>query len=121
ERACDDLVITTGTRGADYAQHLLDIARAATAPASLASAALAMARPTELEGRLLAILDGTRARRRAPAPTWRLAATAAALVLPVASLQPVARALAVADAPVAMAERGQSPAAPAPAPAPTPS
>ncbi len=128
ERACDDLVITAGTRGADYAQHLLDIARAATAPASLASAALAMARPSELEGRLLAILDGTRARRRAPTPIWRLAAAASLLVLPIASVQPVARAFTTTDAPAGeVAHQGQPespPVAtptPSPAPVPTPS
>ena len=62
ERACDDLVLEAGLRGADYAQHLLDIARTVTARRSLSAAALAMARPSELEGRLLAILDGHRVR-----------------------------------------------------------
>ena len=93
ERACDDLVLDAGLRGADYAQHLLDIARTVTPRRSLSAAALAMARPSELEGRLLAILDGPRARRtpRTRLLTWRAAAVAVAVVLPVASIQPVAR------------------------------
>ncbi len=92
ERACDDLVLDAGMRGSDYAQHLLDIARSVTSRRSLSAAALAMARPSELEGRLLAILDGHRARRAAgPRLSWRMAAAVAAIVVPVASVQPVAR------------------------------
>ncbi len=92
ERACDDLVLEAGMRGADYAQHLLDIARAVTSRRSLSAAALAMARPSELEGRLLAILDGHRARRVIGARvSWRMAAALVAVVVPVASVQPVAR------------------------------
>jgi HEAT repeat protein/beta-lactamase regulating signal transducer with metallopeptidase domain len=92
ERACDDLVLDAGMRGADYAQHLLDIARTVTPRRSLSAAALAMARPSELEGRLLAILDSQRARRRAAAgASWRTAAAVAALVLPLSTVQPVAR------------------------------
>jgi HEAT repeat protein len=56
ERACDDLVLASGTRPSDYAGHLLEIltsARRGGAP----SAAVAMARRTEFEGRMLAILD----------------------------------------------------------------
>jgi bla regulator protein BlaR1 len=60
ERACDDCVLALGASPADYASHLLEIARTQAAPV-LPAAALAMARPSELEGRLLAIL-GTRAR-----------------------------------------------------------
>ena len=81
ERACDDLVLEAGLRGADYAQHLLDIARTVTSRRSLSAAALAMARPSELEGRLLAILDGHRARRVVGARfSWRLAAAIVAIV-----------------------------------------
>jgi beta-lactamase regulating signal transducer with metallopeptidase domain len=58
ERACDDLVLACGTNGPRYAEHLLDIARTASRR-PIAAAALAMARPTELEGRLLAVLDRT--------------------------------------------------------------
>lgn len=103
ERACDDLVLDAGLRGADYAQHLLDIARTVTPRRSLSAAALAMARPSELEGRLLAILDGPRARRTPGTRlTWRAAAVAVAVVLPVASVQPVARE-ALAPEPLAVA------------------
>jgi HEAT repeat protein/beta-lactamase regulating signal transducer with metallopeptidase domain len=95
ERACDDLVLAAGTRGSDYAQHLLDIARSVTAP-RLASAALAMARPSELEGRLLAILDAARDRRGTTRRgAWRAALTMFVLALPVATLHPVARARAM--------------------------
>lgn len=118
ERACDDLVLDAGMRGADYAQHLLDIARSVTSRRSLSAAALAMARPSELEGRLLAILDGHRARRVVGGRvSWRLAAALVAVVVPVASVQPVAREVSVvADHAGAIA--GQS--SPAPTPAPTP-
>ncbi len=94
ERACDDLVLACGTPGADYAQHLLDIARAATLDArpGLASAALAMARPSELEGRLLAILDPRRSRARAAHHLlWQVAVLATVIALPVATVRLVAR------------------------------
>ena len=65
ERACDDLVLAAGTPAPEYASHLLDVARDArhrTASLALAGG-VAMARPSELEGRLMAILDDTRPRR----------------------------------------------------------
>jgi HEAT repeat protein len=62
ERACDDRVLGLGVRPADYASHLLAIARSlAEAPAG-SFAAVAMARRSQLEERLLAILDGARNR-----------------------------------------------------------
>ena len=60
ERACDDLVLACGTRGPDYAEELLEIARVMRSgryPALLAGATLAMAHRSQLEGRLIAILD----------------------------------------------------------------
>ncbi len=101
ERACDDLVLASGTAGAAYAQHLLDIARAATVDARprLASAALAMARPSELEGRLLAILDPRRSRARAAhGVLWQIACLAVLVALPLATVRLVARAADVAPA-----------------------
>ena len=92
ERACDDLVLAAGTRGSDYAYQLLDIARVMRAgrfPAVLAGASLAMAHRSQLEGRLMAILDPTVPRRTLGRVRAGLVlATFAVLVVPVAAVQP---------------------------------
>jgi len=91
ERACDDLVLRSGTSGTDYAQHLLEIARAMSGSHRPGWATVAMARPSELEGRLLAILDNGRARDHGGRPTTLVALLAVGmLVLPLAALQPSA-------------------------------
>jgi beta-lactamase regulating signal transducer with metallopeptidase domain len=89
ERACDDLVLSAGTRGADYAEHLLEIARVAIdVRPRLAAAAIAMARPYELEGRLLAILNPRLNRHGARQRlVWQVAIVAAAIALPVATVR----------------------------------
>jgi len=56
ERACDALVVAAGTRPSDYAGDLLEIARTMRSSAT-AAVALAMARRSDFEGRLLAILS----------------------------------------------------------------
>jgi beta-lactamase regulating signal transducer with metallopeptidase domain len=58
ERACDDLVLTAGARPSDYAGHLLEIAR--QFGCSDALGAIPMARPSGLERRLRAVVDGRR-------------------------------------------------------------
>jgi HEAT repeat protein/beta-lactamase regulating signal transducer with metallopeptidase domain len=92
ERACDDLVLASGTRGSDYAEELLEIARGMRSgryPAFLAGATLAMAHRSQLEGRLMAILDPKVPRSSVSRVTTVLAATAVACALPpLASLQP---------------------------------
>jgi TonB family protein len=85
ERATDDLVLTAGARASDYAGHLLDVARTRQSSPALAWAAVAMARRSQLEGRLIAILD-SRVNRQA---TGRRAALAA-VVLAVAIAAPFA-------------------------------
>jgi TonB family protein len=57
ERACDDLVLARGARASDYARHLLEVAFSLPSTRGTAWAAVAMARPSQLEGRLIAILD----------------------------------------------------------------
>ena len=78
ERACDDLVLTQGIDANDYASHLLDFARQ-----QRRLPAAAMAEVSNLEGRLMAILN-PKVRRNA---AWRGALLASmaliALTLPV--------------------------------------
>lgn len=85
ELACDDRVLSTGSKASDYAGHLLDIARDASAVAFASVGGVAMARRSKLSDRLLAVLDDT---RRRASVTPRMAATAwagaASLLLPVA-------------------------------------
>src|SRR5579872_734700 len=85
ERAADDLVLNAGARASEYAGHLLEIARTARSQFVLAPAALAMARRSQLEGRLLAILDSG-VNRQAP----RRATIAIGALLALAALAPFA-------------------------------
>ena len=100
ERACDDLVLATGTRASSYATDLLEIARAMNGGTYQAAAALAMARPSELEGRLVAILDPGVPRgpatRRARIGAGLLAL---AVAVPLAALRPAERSVRQADEP----------------------
>jgi len=63
EHACDDHVLRAGQSAPAYAAQLLEIARAHRGGSVLLDAALSMARPAQLEGRLLAVLDEHRSRR----------------------------------------------------------
>ncbi|HEU4561959.1 MAG TPA: M56 family metallopeptidase [Longimicrobium sp.] len=89
ELACDDRVLAAGTRAREYAAHLLEVARAFRAPALAGAAAVSMARPSQLEGRLLAVLDSVRDRRRlTPRAAAFSAAAAIALVLTLGAVRP---------------------------------
>jgi beta-lactamase regulating signal transducer with metallopeptidase domain len=89
ERACDDAVLNAGTRPSEYANHLLEIARSLKASQSTVFATVAMARPSQLTGRLLDVLDDTRNRRGLSRSmsllTW---VGAFAVVLPLACAHP---------------------------------
>ena len=65
ERACDDSVLMGGTSGADYATHLYEIARAGSAPASAPFAIGLAVHPSQLEQRLVAILNPSTQRHSA--------------------------------------------------------
>jgi len=87
-RAADDLVLSAGACASEYAGHLLEIARTMQAPPVTDCAAVAMARKSQLEGRLVAILDSGR-NRKAPGRAFALAAAllAVSVVAPLAALQ----------------------------------
>ena len=65
ERAADDLVLHSGARASEYAGHLLEVARGMRSEPALAWGAVAMARRSQLEGRVVSILD-SRVNRKAP-------------------------------------------------------
>src|ERR671932_1023898 len=91
ERACDNYVLTAGTRASDYARDLLDIVRQLGVERHPSFATLAMARRSEFEGRLLAILDPRAARGAVGRVGAALAAVAAmCLLLPLAAMRPFA-------------------------------
>lgn len=91
EHACDDAVLEIGTRPAEYADHLLNIVRSLGSSPSPA-AALAMARRSQFEGRMLAILDNA-VRRNGVSRAAGLATAAAAIacLLPLAAMRPAER------------------------------
>lgn len=110
ERACDEAVLRLGTHPSAYAEHLLAMVRSIGHRGGPA-AAMAMARRSQFEGRLLAILDDASARRRiGGARLASIAAIALLLTIPLAALSPAARATA-ADLPGIAAEAGGYPAA----------
>ncbi|WP_457653891.1 M56 family metallopeptidase [Rhodocaloribacter sp.] len=93
EKACDDLVLRFGARPSHYAMHLLEAARAFRAPRLLPVGAVSMARPSQLESRVRAILDSS-LRRRDVGPRAALGTLALALLvmMPLAAFTPWATA-----------------------------
>jgi beta-lactamase regulating signal transducer with metallopeptidase domain len=87
ERACDDLVLAAGVRPSRYAGDLLEMAQTLGGENVPVAAALAMARRTEIEGRLMAILDG--AVRRGPLGARRIVAAMAVAAVAIVALSVV--------------------------------
>ncbi|MGH7575288.1 MAG: HEAT repeat domain-containing protein [Longimicrobiales bacterium] len=121
ERACDDLVLSTGTRPSTYAEHLLQIACGA-ANTSAPVVAIPMAQRREFEGRMVAILEPDLPRQGpSRVQAAMLAGSVAVLALAVAAMAPIRAesredgtpsASSTADAPseVSMAEPTSNPA-----------
>ncbi len=101
EKACDDVVLAAGARASDYAEHLLQIVQRDGAP--MPSVALAMARGSDFEGRLISILSpdaprGRLTRRR----TLTAAGLAAMAVVTIAAVSPASPSPAAAMLPAEM-------------------
>jgi beta-lactamase regulating signal transducer with metallopeptidase domain len=113
EHACDDFVlVAAGARASRYADDLLGLARRLTRPTAPAAAALAMARRSELEGRLLAILDP--AMKRTAIRRARVAMLTAVVILfamPLAAFRPAARVVTAPAAPSMSAMKAGAPVA----------
>ncbi len=98
EQATDDLVLRAGTPAKEYAAQLCDAARTVAAQGVFARHAVAMATPSTLENRVLAIVDERRDRR----PLSRLSAVAGSSVVALAlGVCTVAQLRAADPAPVA--------------------
>lgn len=83
ERACDDYVLSIGTKPSDYAHHLLEIARYLQEHSVFQwsqTTTVAMARRSQLEGRLLSILS-KESKRRAMSQVMTIGVTALVFVL----------------------------------------
>ena len=109
EHACDDYVLRDGTKPSLYAGELLEMVQSIGLPhhesAAPAFAALAMARRSEFEGRMLAILD-SRQDRHTLSKGSAIAATVALglLILPLAALRPFATTPALTEPPRTLAK-----------------
>ena len=89
ELACDDRVLSAGSPARDYASHLLEIAHA-LGHRRVPALGVTMARPNQLEGRLLAVIDDTRNRRVLNVRQQALViAIVGAVLVPVAALRAV--------------------------------
>jgi beta-lactamase regulating signal transducer with metallopeptidase domain len=102
EHACDDYVLRDGTAPSLYAGELLEMVRSIGTPshdrAAPAFAALAMARRSEFEGRMLSILDPRLDRKTLNRRgTLMTAVIVALLTLPLAALRPYQQPAAHAD------------------------
>jgi TonB family protein len=88
ERAADDFVLSAGARPSSYAGHLLEIARGLHSAPAVGCAAVAMACRSQLEGRLMAILDSG-VNRKAPRRVvgWIAALATILLIAPLAALR----------------------------------
>jgi beta-lactamase regulating signal transducer with metallopeptidase domain/ketosteroid isomerase-like protein len=87
ESACDDLVLASGAKPSTYAHELLEIARSLGAGWALSRVSPAMARRSQISGRLLAILDPLRRRQPVRRPAVAVAVLASlGLILPAASI-----------------------------------
>jgi TonB family protein len=87
ERACDDGVLRLGIHGPEYAGHLLELARTLQ-PAATPSFAVAMAHQSNLEDRLVALLDAKVNRQKlSRRAAWVTVLASLGLLLPVAAIR----------------------------------
>ena len=87
EQACDDLVLNGGCKPSDYASQLVEIAQTYRHIPQVA--AIAMARSSQIKGRIAAIVDASRARRARPLTAIAILVCMGAFILTVGGSSPV--------------------------------
>jgi beta-lactamase regulating signal transducer with metallopeptidase domain len=87
ERACDDLVLARGMRPSRYAEELIAIIQSLDPATHPSLAGLSMVRVSELEGRVVAILDPRRRRHGVTRVRLALAGGFWAALLPIAAVR----------------------------------
>ena len=87
ERACDDIVLTSGIAAEDYAAELLDLARKLTNAPTRICPALAIARTTNLKRRFAAMLNPSLDRRSSRRSKLFVSIFAICLLLPLAAVR----------------------------------
>jgi beta-lactamase regulating signal transducer with metallopeptidase domain len=92
EDACDDMVLSSGYKGSDYAGHLLSIACNSHHPHTAQAVAVAMARRRGIELRICALLDAKRNRQGVAFCTTLIAIVIGLTILAVLSCARGARA-----------------------------
>lgn len=101
EYACDDAVLSAGIEPTSYATHLLDVARRLSARQATWAAAPAIAHPSTLERRIVAMLQHHKNRQPLTKGGWTLAAIVALVVsLPVAAIGFASQAVTLPNSPV---------------------
>ena len=88
EYACDDHVVENGTKASEYADHLLDIAKSIQKNHSSLTSTMCMAKPSQLEGRLMALLKNKSKSMNAGEKILKLSITLI-IMLPVIFINPI--------------------------------
>ena len=102
ERACDEAVLGAGVRASTYAAHLLEIARTARPRPALSVPALELTRRTEVEERIMHVLDTKSWRHSAALFGLPVIVIIGSLVPAIAAIRPAPEAPPAATAPLAV-------------------
>jgi len=97
ERACDDAVLARGFRASEYASELLALTESLSSPVRATSGVLAMARRSQLDRRIRAILDDGLSRRGTSRWSRVFAAVLIVIALPASAARLAARPQAAAE------------------------
>ncbi len=115
ERACDERVLERGMPPVDYAAHLLDVARFSRSFGAASIVSVAMARPSQLEGRLLAVLRAKpRHSQLSRVPRVLALVSAVSMLMAISAFRPVVRDAHATKAHFALRVSVVAPGAPAP-------